>query len=273
MKSFKKVLVASAMGLVVGLASSSASAVVIGGLTVPVGPHFEVASIYENVVTAVGQTLAGVGEITQINGVAISSLCSGCELTYRFGGYTVSALSATQINFSGGYINFYLGYGAANDFNPFGSVSSAADLAAATNGTLFLSMAGHAVNAAGDTFIGTGTNIGLATAVGNGSGLADVDLTGLANGNTAGAGAIANSNFNTNSIAALFGGLADFQIGSSFSSVFLPHPAECAAGTLTECLAGSADIRGLVIPEPGSIALIGISLLGLGLARRGKKQA
>ena len=265
-----KRLKALAAGAMLVASSYAAADVNIGGLTVPTGPHFEVASIYENVITGVGQTLSGVGEVTQINGVAVASLCGGCELTYRFGGYTVSALTATQVNFSGGYINFYLGFGAANDFNPFASASSAADLAAATNGTLFLTLSGHAVNAAGDTFIGTGTNIGLANAAGNGSGLADVDTTGTKFGNTAGPTAIANTNFNTNSILALFGGLADFQIGSSFSSVFLPHPTECTTGLGPECLAGSADIRGLVIPEPDSVALLGLGIaaLGLGLRRR-----
>ncbi len=263
-----KSLKALAAGMMLVASSYAAADVNIGGLTVPTGPVFTVASIYENVVGPGSTTLAGYGEVTQINGVAISSLCAGCELTYRFGGYTVSALTPTQVNFAGGFINFYLGFGAANDFNPFGTTNSAADLAAATNGTLFLTLRGHAVNAAGDTFIGTGTNIGLSSAVGNGSGLADVDMTGLANGNTAGAGAIANRNFDTNSIAALFGGFADFQIGSSFSNVVAPHPLECPAGPA--CLGGSLDARGLVIPEPDSMALLGLGVvaLGLGLRRR-----
>ncbi len=258
------------------VASSYASAINIGGLNVPAGPHFEVASIYENVVTAVGQELRGVGEVTQINGVAVGSLCAGCELTYRFGGYTVTSITPTTVTFSGGYINFYLGFGANNDFNPFATTNSAADLAAAINGTLFLTMKGHAIDAAGNTFAGTGTNIGLSTPAGSGSGLADVDKLGTAFGNTAGPGGIANNNFDSNSIAALFGGFADFQIGSSFSSVLAPHPSECvgaAAFTGPECLGGSADIRGLVIPEPDSIALMGLGIVGLGLSLRRRRAA
>jgi hypothetical protein len=246
-----------------------AQTVNIGGLTVPVGATFAVASVYENVVSRVGQTLTGVGEVTQINGVNVGSLCANCELTYRFGGYTITSISATDITFSGGWINFYLGVGASNDFNPFASSGSAADLAAATNGSLFLTLSGHPISASGNTFAGTGRDIGTTSPVGFGAGLADVDMTGTANGNTAGPGGLANGLFNSNTVAATFGGPADFQLGSSFSAILLPHPSECPAGP--ECVAGSADIRGVAaIPEPQTYALLlaGLGAVGLVVRRR-----
>jgi hypothetical protein len=266
----KRKLQALAASMLLGTATfATAVPVNIGGLTLSSGTIFEVASVYENVITGPGQTLAGVGEISQINGVAVSSLCAGCELTYQFGGYTVTALSPNQIAFSGGYVNFYLGSGADNDFNPFASTGSADDIAAASNGTLFLTLAGHAIDGAGNTFYGGGVNIGTPDAFGFGVGFMDVDATGLLNGNTAGAGALANANFNTNSILSAFGGNADLQLGSSFSSLLLPHAGECPGGPM--CIAGSVDARGLVvaIPEPQTYALMlaGLGVVGF-LARR-----
>ena len=250
--------------------SAVAVPVNIGGLNLTTGPTFGVASVYENVITGTGQTLSGFGEVTQINGMSLSELCAGCELTYRFGGYEVTDLSPTNISFTGGWVNFYLGFDADNDFNPFTSGSSAADLAAATNGSLFLTLAGHQIDAAGSTFAGTGANIGTPSAVGFGAGLLDVDGTGALNGNTAGAGALANAFFDTNAIAAAFGGAADFQLGASFSSALVPHPGECPQGPA--CMAGSVDIRGTVavIPEPETYALMlaGLGVVGFVARRR-----
>ena len=253
MRTVRKALQAMAAGAVLLGASTYAFAVDIGGLNVPLGPTFAAGQIYENVPTGVGQTLAGYGKIDSISSTAVGSLCTNCELTYQFGGYTVTSVTPTEIRFSGGFVKVYLGFGADNDFTTGNAGGSGGDLAEATNGTLFLSLKGHAVDAAGNTFIGTGTSIGTLSPTGFGTGLLDVDTS---------AGGIANAFFDTNSILALFGGgPADLEVGSSFSGLNPVYPSECPGGPA--CLRGSVDLTGSVtggqetrVPEPASYALM-----------------
>jgi len=258
----RKAVLALAAGTLLGM-SSVAQAVDIGGLEVPLGPTFSVGQVYENVVDGVGDTLTGYGKVDSINSMAVSSLCTDCELTYQFGGYVVSSISATEIKFTGGWIKFYLGFGADNDFTTANAGGSAGDLVEATNGTLFLSLMGHDIDAAANTFAGTGLNINTTFPTGFGTGLADVDHA---------SGGIGNTFFDTNSIPAAFGGgNADFQLGSSFSGLNPVYPSECPGGAA--CVRGSGDFTTTVgvIPEPESYALI---LAGLGVmcfvARRRK---
>jgi len=259
----KKMIRTMAVGFALFSASSIALAVDIGGLNVPAGPTFTVGQIYENVPTGIGDTLSGYGKVDSINSTAVGSLCPNCELTFQFGGYVVSAVSPTEIRFSGGFIKYYLGFGADNDFTTQNAGGSAGDLAEATNGTLFLSLKGHAVDAAGNTFIGTGANIGTLVPTGFGTGLLDVDTS---------AGGIANTFFDTNSIVALFGGPADFELGQSFSGLHPVYPGECPGGPA--CVNGSVDTTGtVVVPEPAAYALVlaGLGLLGFVPGRRKRK--
>lgn len=249
----KKTLLALAAGATLLGTSFTAMAVNIGGLNVPVGSTFAVGQVYENVVGAVGDMLGGYGKVESLNSTAIGDLCVGCELTYQFGGYKVTSISPTEVRFTGGWINFYLGFGAFKDFTTSNAGGSAGDLVEATNGTLFLSLTGHDIDALGNTFIGTGANIGTTFPTGFGTGLGDVNMS------TAG---IANAFFNTNTVPAAFGSpMADFQIGSSFSGLNPVYPGECPGGAA--CVRGSADFTGVTaVPEPGTYALL---LAGLGV--------
>ena len=244
--------------------SGAALAVDIGGLNIPAGATFAVGQVYENVLTQVGDTLSGYGKVDSIDSFAVGTLCTNCELTYRFSGYTVSSITSNEVKFTGGLIQFYLGFGAANNFNTSNAGGSAGDLAEATDGTLFLTLRGHAIDAAGNTFVGTGANIGTTFPTGFGTGLADVDTT---------AGGIANTFFNTNGIPAAFGGAADFQLGSSFSGLNPIYPGECPGGAA--CVRGSADFTGNVaaIPEPGTYALLFAGLGVVGFVARRRKAA
>jgi hypothetical protein len=249
----KKTIWIMAAGVALLSTSKIAMAVDIGGLNVPDGPTFSVGQIYENVPTAVGDTLSGYGKVDSINSIAIGSLCTDCELTFQFGGYTVSSISPTEVKFTGGFINFYLGFGANNDFSTANAGGSAGDLVEATNGTLFLTLKGHDIDAAGNTFVAIGAGIGSSVPTGFESGLLDVDTSG---------GGIANSFFDTNSIPALFGGgNADLQLGASLSGLNPVYPGEGPGGPAA--VRGSVDTTATtVVPEPQIYALI---LAGLGL--------
>ena len=125
---FKLVALAGAVSMAV---AGQASALVIGGIEFDPGAHFEVASVYENVVTAEGDILTGYGQVTQINGSPNFCVAGPgtCELTYVFGGFEVDEFAPTDIVFSGGWVNFYVGTGATLNFNPFTSAGQAEDIA------------------------------------------------------------------------------------------------------------------------------------------------
>ena len=241
-KKSKKLLTAGTLLLA---ATSQAYAVNIGGLEIPLGTTFTAGQIYTNVPSSIGGELTGYGKIDSVNSLATGDLCGGCELTYVFDGYTVSSIDAGGVNFDGGSVRVYMGTGATKDFstqNPGSSVAD--DVAEASNGTLWLTLVGHAINAAGNTFSSDGEDVGTPAFTGHGFGLLDVDLTG---------GGVANAAFNSNSIAAAFGGSADFLIGSSFNGLAPPYP---------DTLRGSMDLTTTAIPEPETYALM-LSALGL----------
>lgn len=274
MKAINNKLLA-AMGLATALSfSGQASAMVIDGINLGSGgPVFKVASTYENIVTALGQELRGYGEITQIvdsNGLVWSAGNNDTILTYVFEGFIVSSISPTHTDFTGGSVKFYTdhplvaGYTA---FTPIGGGTNPeilADFAEAStgNGGLWLSLAGNTfttgdpLHATGITLHSTGVGLdGVGSLIGGtGTGLLDV------------VGGAAASVF----VKDIFGdadsdGKADAQLGSSFSNGFLPA---------NQILSGSSDIRAEVIPEPSSIALLGLGLSAIGFfaSRRRKAQ-
>lgn len=277
MNNLKKGLIGVATVGALALGASQAQALNVGGINVTVGAHIETGTVYENFVNGVGDSLGGYGSIDKINGNA--AYCAGglgaCELTFQFGGYTVTSFSPTTIVFSGGWVKFYVqqtsdaGFTA---FNPFTSGSDAQSIADATDGTLWLELAGHTtvvpVLGAGTLFssalplglFGTGADAG------SGAGLLDV------------VGGLAQGVLDSNTIADTIGGFADLLLTSSFSPLVNPSYGTCsaadaAASGTTGCISGSSDIRGVAVPEPGTLSVLGLGLLGLAGLRRRRKAA
>jgi len=235
----------------------TASAVLIDGIDVGSAGnfHFAVSTIMERkvgggIITAVGDQLEGVGQVTQIFDGANpvwSSGDNGRELTFRFSGYTATSISPSHITFDGGLVNFYsdtaqdVSFGAGTGF---------------TNGDLWMQLAGTQFTdletGLNSTLVSDGTLLGSSIS-GTGIGLLSVTGAGLAD-----------SFFNTNSQHALgTSNVADWEINSSFNNT----PSPFLYGTH-----GTTNIsQRAAVPEPASLALIGFGLIGLTAMGRKRK--
>lgn len=255
MKKFSLAAVAAGLALAVGQAY--AAPINVGGVVWDPASPLDFTStdtMYETTVANVGDTLTGFGRVNSINGAFDFCNVAGCELTYQFGGYTLANNTAPFFTFTGGWLNIYVD--TTPDFAPAGGAATA------TDGVLWLTLNAHT---SFDLSSGrTGTlhsdptpiNVGVQ---GDGRGYFDV------------AGGMAAGNFDTDTFTVQTSAgptfdTADFLFTSSFQLLRNPI-VDPNTGTVYPMF-GSNDFQGDSIPEPGSLALLGLGVFGLAAARR-----
>lgn len=273
-----------ALGAAVGLAGAmSANAYVVGGIDFGSSlgaAHLETATLAQTFVNGNGQNATSYGFVSTVNGNTNYCASAGfCGLYY------VTTLQTSQ-NFVGG-INGSVEFLTAttkiyftNSYVNLLNQNSLANVATIQGMTSWLTLTGHGFLGGGVSsnavqLVGTGRLTGV-NLNGAGFGLFDVDQSG------AGLAAV-KAAFDSNTVGDAVGGFADVELNSSFSNVVLNQndvngglANGCKTGTAVAgawCYQGTTNLRGNVLPEPASVALVGLTLGLAGVVSRRRRSA